>query len=245
MIRLLCASVYLVCLCVCLVCLCVCVSCVSVCLVCLCLVCLCVCVCVCASVCLCVCLCVLCVCVFCTGWSTEYVVLLCCGPPGFPVFNIDLRLTNCSLTTCPGVPIPQLVYIIPSPLKRKLKVYRRASPATGLTVSRRYIYLPWVFCFFFSQSGRYHVYQAAKAATKADFKKHVREVKKINEKAYDKLVGTPHCSWANYAGRRNAIWDQTTSNTAESLNNMIGAQVNTHNVLTQCFTEDLAGLGFL
>lgn len=51
------------------------------------------------------------------------------------------------------------------------------------------------------------------------------EVQKINEKAYDKLVGTPPDSWANYACRKNTIWDQTTSNMAESLNNMIGAEV--------------------
>lgn len=54
----------------------------------------------------------------------------------------------------------------------------------------------------------------------------MEEWKKINGKAYDKLVGTPHQSWANYAGRDNVIWDQTTSNMGESLNNMIGAEVN-------------------
>lgn len=76
-----------------------------------------------------------------------------------------------------------------------------------------------------SQSGRYFVYQAAKAATSSAFEHYMQRVKGLNENAYTRLHAIPHSTWANYACRPNAIWDQTTSNMAESVNNMIGAKV--------------------
>eukprot|EP00904_Undaria_pinnatifida_P008857 jgi/Undpi1/5100/HiC_scaffold_19.g08452.m1 len=72
--------------------------------------------------------------------------------------------------------------------------------------------------------GRYHVYQAAKAATHDTFKLHMQQVRNLNEKAHERLNKTPHGTWANYACRKNVIWDQTTSNMAESVNNVIGAE---------------------
>lgn len=69
------------------------------------------------------------------------------------------------------------------------------------------------------------MYQAAKAATEGLFNHHMNAVKNLNVAAYDKLMATPHNTWANYACRKNVIWDQTTSNMAESVNNMIGTEV--------------------
>lgn len=82
-----------------------------------------------------------------------------------------------------------------------------------------------------AQQGRYHVYQAAKAPTKATFDHHMKAVSKLNPKAADKLNETPHDTWANYACRDNVIWDQTTSNISESVNAMIGKEVIAHAVL--------------
>ncbi|CAN0440044.1 unnamed protein product, partial [Ascophyllum nodosum] len=65
------------------------------------------------------------------------------------------------------------------------------------------------------------VYQGAKAATEPLFKLHMEEVKKLNQRAYDHLIKTPHDTWVNYACRNNVIWDQATSNMAELVNNMI------------------------
>lgn len=79
-----------------------------------------------------------------------------------------------------------------------------------------------------SQQGRYHVYEAAKAATKATFQHHLDQVKKLNAKAAEKLDGTPHHTWANYACRDNVIQGQITSNSSEAVNNMIGAEVKSH-----------------
>lgn len=72
------------------------------------------------------------------------------------------------------------------------------------------------------------MYNAAKAGNKVTFDQHMEPMKGINETAYSKLLGTPHEAWANYAGRNNVIWDQTTSNFSESLNNMIGDVVSNY-----------------
>jgi len=88
------------------------------------------------------------------------------------------------------------------------------------------------------------VYRAAKAATEGLFKHHMNEVKKLNDTAYNKLVATPHNTWANYACRKNVIWDQTTSNTAESTNHMIGEEVRCAGVLGYVLLDPRQPLAF-
>jgi len=69
------------------------------------------------------------------------------------------------------------------------------------------------------------VYQMARKPTKAAFEYHMGEVEKLNPGAAQKLRSIPHNTWANYACRDNTIWDQVTSNMAESVNNMVGHEV--------------------
>eukprot|EP00903_Cladosiphon_okamuranus_P019600 g18026.t1 len=52
---------------------------------------------------------------------------------------------------------------------------------------------------------RYPVYQAAKAPTKAMFEHHMKQVKELNEKAYDKLLATPLNTWANHAREKTVL----------------------------------------
>jgi len=65
----------------------------------------------------------------------------------------------------------------------------------------------------------------ARKPTKAAFEYHMGEVEKLNPGAAQKLRSIPPNTWANYACRDNTIWDQVTSNMAESVNNMVGHEV--------------------
>ena len=69
------------------------------------------------------------------------------------------------------------------------------------------------------------MYQAAQAATKALFDHHMNEVEKLNPKAFIELNKREHNTWANYACRKNVIWEQSTSNMAESTNALVGEEV--------------------
>ena len=69
------------------------------------------------------------------------------------------------------------------------------------------------------------MYQMARKPTKAAFEYHMGEVEKLNAGAAEKLRSIPPNTWANYACRDNTIWNQVTSNMAESVNNMVGPVV--------------------
>lgn len=82
--------------------------------------------------------------------------------------------------------------------------------------------LCWGLC---AQNGRMHFYQAARVPDKTTCEHHLDKIEELNPGAAQKMKAVPRETWAMYATRGNVVWDQVTSNMAESTNHAMGAEV--------------------
>lgn len=73
----------------------------------------------------------------------------------------------------------------------------------------------------------HNVYNAARAPTRAHFDSYMRRVQELKPATYAHLMTVlPLSSWTHHAGKQGTrIGDTVTSNNAESVINMVGAEV--------------------
>lgn len=79
--------------------------------------------------------------------------------------------------------------------------------------------------FCASQTNFEHIFNAARAPSKNACDYYLNKVKANNPPAYEKWMEVDPKLWAYYTRRNNRVWDQVTTNMAETSNNMIGAAV--------------------